>query len=241
MAHVDRGTLPARRGPTTPWWIVGVVVAVIAASVGIGALIRANQETEGGTRANVAPPAPSIPPPATTAPVASTEGTASEELSRYVLQRFDEPRGAATFTGDGGTVWTLDDISSTFDVSSASFQRAGFVDAYGTLWLTSDWYEGTGQDLVSVAMRFETAVGAHRAFGLIGPESWDRWTALPARGLGAEARALRGRIGGTPTVAYIWRAHDLVLVVGSQGALAPRIVGPLADRVQARIERTYPA
>ncbi len=238
--HVDRGPVPARRGPTTPAWIIGAVVLVIVAAVGVGVLIRANTGTEPRTEAPISPATGPTTPPSAYAP-----GSAADELSRYVLPYFLGPNVAEAFTmypenekwTRAGETWTIVDIAGTFDIATEDLERVGFVDAYGTAWVTPDWLAGTGKDLVSLALLFESPAGAHEGFALFDFGTFERWQPLPTRGLGAEAIAAEGRLDGYPTVAYIWRVWDLVLVVGSQGSLSPEVVGPLADDVQALVER----
>jgi hypothetical protein len=189
------------------------------------------------------PPSAVVSSPASPTPDSYRPGSASHELSPFVLPTFDDPSVTEEFSGDGGSVWTILDIARTFTIVIDDLLKAGFVDAYGTTWLTPDWdggYAGKGKDLISIALLFESPAGARRGFGLFDLNTWDRWRPLPHRGLSKEVKAAIGRVDGYPTVVYIWRVRDIVLVVGSQGALPVRVVGPLADQVQARIVRLAP-
>lgn len=182
-----------------------------------------------------------VPTPSATSPVYD-RGSASEELSRYVLQAFEGPKVADEFRFVVGKAWALGTMAKTFGIPVDDLLQAGLVDAYVNLWTTPGWYgEGREKDLISVVWLFPDAAAAHEGFALLDVEgTWERWRSLPTGGLGEEATVTIGRYRGKATVSYAWRMDELVLIVASQGSLSPEIVGPLADEVQARVEAFHP-
>ncbi len=239
-------TVPTRvvrraRGRLAVTAVAGFVVLLLAGYGAVAVVDVAREWNRSIPASQDRTPIPT-PPTRTTAPGTYASGSAADELARYVLPVFEGPRVAGAFNEWGGETWTIDDIRGTFDIAAEDLERAGFVDAYGTAWATVDWLAGTGKDLISVVLLFESPAGARRGFELFDVEgTWQRWRWLPTRGLGEEAIAVEGRIDGYATVAYIWRVWDLVLVVASQGSLSPEVVGPLADDVQALVERAHPS
>ena len=221
------------RGPTTPAWIVGVVVAALIGAVAIGVAVNLREETA----SPAAEPALLIP---TQVPERAYDpGSRAEALNGHVLLEFTGPaaKGFETYPGSG---WTASELSGTFGVALDALYGAGLIDAYGTAWF-NDWGTEHGQDLVSVTMIFDTETGAETVFGLMrANDDIAGMDALPKPKLGENSYAWQDDYEGLPTIAYVWYFGDEVSILASQGsddspALTPSVMHPLAERVQGQI------
>lgn len=232
--HVEHERLPSSRGPTTPAWIIGLVVIAVVAAVGAGVLLRAGDEPKPKAQA---PPTGAVtaPPELGGAPV---PGSASARLSRYVLEDLTGPGISARFDDLGSEVWTLSDVADTFQVATKRLQEAGFVDAYGSGFATPGWFgtgDGPALDLISVAMLFEDGRGASAAMDAFHPDGiFGRWQIVPARDLGKDGYGVTGSVDGKPTTAYIWQVRHVVLIAASQGALSLDVLREVATEMDSK-------
>jgi hypothetical protein len=223
--------------------VAGVAVLALAGYGAVAVVDVAREWTRPIPASTVRTP---VPTPSTNATASETydRGSASAELSRYVLPTFAGPKVADRFGFVVGKAWALPTMAPTFDLAVEDLLGAGIVDAYVNFWTAPAGVGDSGwrKDLLSVAMLFTDAEGARGGFALFDVKAaWQRHRWLPTRGLGEEAIAAEGRVHGTATVFYAWRVDDLVLVVVSQGSLSSEVVGPLADEMQARVDSFHPS
>lgn len=241
--HAPRRLVRRARRQLAVTAVAGIAVLTLA-GYGAVALVDVAREWDRSIPASwdqTPVPTPSV---TTTALGGYDRGSASEELSRYVLPTFEGPKVADKFGFVVGKAWTVNNVAPTFDIAVEDLLGAGIIDAYVNFWTAPAGVGARGwrKDLLSVAMLFPDVVGARKGLALFDIKgAWQRWRWLPTRGLGEEAIAAEGRAHGEATVFYAWRVSDLVLVVVSQGSLSPRVVGPLADQMQARVDSFHPS
>ena len=176
----------------------------------------------------------------------------AEDLEALVLPR-EEGEGlvkaleySTTYSGpaDIGDVhhWTL--------VPTEPLERAGFVEAYSAMFMTSEFvssFASEGRDLATAALLFETPDGARRALQIFEEtrsEVWETSRPLPMRG-GSGVAGLLGSDNVSvvyPTVGFTARVGNVILLLGSQGGsehdrpLPVRVVRGIALDLLARAQ-----
>lgn len=223
--------------------VAGLAVLALAGYGAVAVIDVAQELTRPIPASTVQTPVPT-PSPSATASGTYDRGSASAELSRYVLPAFSDPKVADRFGFIVGKAWRVNNVAPTFDIAVEDLLKAGIIDAYVNFWTAPAGVGDRGwrKDLLSVAMLFRDAEAARRGFALFHVKTaWQHSRWLPTRGLGEEAIAAEGRAHGRATVFYAWRVEDLVLVAVSQGSLSPEVVGSVADEMQVRVESLHPS
>lgn len=217
------GGLRTPRGPSMRVRIIGLAAVLVVVALVAGMLIgRDNGSTEGASQQ-----------------VGAGLFTAAD-LHRLVLEDAATRDGEAFVDLDSGSFWSPYDVASTTRVALSELQAAGLADAYGNGWATSDFITPGGAEgttLISIAMLFPDAESASQGFDAFtqpDEEVWDRYTPLPAEGLGDEGFGMRGQLEGVPGIGYVWRVDNVLLFVGSEGALSPEVMRGLADEMDTQ-------
>lgn len=181
----------------------------------------AQAEPTGATEPPSEAPAPAAEPAADIGPLTAAD------LGSLVLEPEEGTglvKGLAYSPGYSGSA-DLADVHHWTLVPTEPLEAAGFVEGYSSIFMTSAFastFAAEGRDLLTAALLFETLEGARRAqrvFIDTRPEVWEEVRTLPRHGDGW----VIGRLGSDnvsvtyPTVGFLGRVKNIVLVLGSQG------------------------
>lgn len=154
---------------------------------------------------------------------------------------------ASTYSGTAG----LGDVHHWTLVPTERLEEAGFVEAYSAMFMTPAFpatFATEGRDLATAALLFAGPAGARealRVFADTRDEVWAEWRPLPTRG----GIATAGFLGSDnvsvvyPTVGFMSRVANVIVMVGSQGGsdegrplptdLASRVSSDLRTRARS--------
>lgn len=214
------------------YWRRGGGIALVASMLlagcsdaGTGA--RTDPEAAKAATGSSTPTAGDVETLSTPSPTPEAGPFTSEDLEGLVLA-LDEGEGlvpglsyATSYSGpaDLGDVhhWTL--------VPTEPLEEAGFVEAYSAMFMTPAFpatFASEGRDLATAVFLFTTPAGARQALEVFADtrdEVWDGWRPLPTQnGIGTAGFLGSDNVSVVyPTVGFMHRAGNVIVMVGSQG------------------------